>query len=36
MFMFLLQVDRVIFCLFLEKDVEIYEKLMQIYFPVKT
>jgi O-acetyl-ADP-ribose deacetylase (regulator of RNase III) len=29
------QVDRVIFCLFLEKDVDIYEKLMQKYFPVK-
>ena len=31
----LFQVDRVIFCLFLEKDVDIYEKLMQKYFPVK-
>ena len=30
------KVDRVIFCLFLDKDVEIYEKLMQEYFTVKT
>ncbi|CAH1792039.1 unnamed protein product [Owenia fusiformis] len=28
------KVDRVIFCLFLNKDVAIYERLMQIYFPV--
>ncbi|KAJ9579417.1 hypothetical protein L9F63_024476 [Diploptera punctata] len=27
-------VDRVIFCLFLKKDVTIYENLMQIYFPI--
>lgn len=27
-------IDRVIFCVFLKKDVEIYENLMQIYFPV--
>ena len=28
-------VDRVIFCLFLDKDVEIYETMMQMIFPVK-
>jgi len=29
------QVDRVIFTLFLEKDVDIYEKQMQLFFPVE-
>ena len=29
------QVDRVVFCLFLEKDVKIYEREMQRFFPVK-
>ncbi|KAL3872956.1 hypothetical protein ACJMK2_036125 [Sinanodonta woodiana] len=29
-------VDRVIFCLFLAKDVDLYEENMQIYFPVET
>jgi len=29
------KVDRIIFCLFLEKDVKIYETLLQTYFPVK-
>jgi hypothetical protein len=28
------EVDRVIFCLFLDNDVDIYEKLLQMYFPV--
>ena len=28
------QVDRVIFTLFLDKDVDIYEKQMQFFFPV--
>ena len=28
------QVDRIIFTLFLDKDVEIYEKQMQLFFPV--
>jgi len=28
------QVERIIFCLFLNKDVKIYEDLMQYYFPV--
>lgn len=28
------QVDRVIFVLFLEEDVTIYETLMQVYFPL--
>ena len=32
---FILQVDRVIFTLFLEKDVDIYEKQMQLFFPVE-
>lgn len=27
------KIDRVIFCLFLEKDVEIYEQQMQLFFP---
>jgi hypothetical protein len=31
---FLLQIDRVIFCLFLKDDVKIYENLLQVYFPV--
>lgn len=30
---FLLQIDRIIFCLFLKDDVKIYENLMQVYFP---
>ena len=30
----LTQVERIIFCLFLPKDVELYEELMQVYFPV--
>jgi hypothetical protein len=30
---FLLQIDRIIFCLFLKDDVKMYEKLMQVYFP---
>ena len=29
------KVDRIIFCLFLESDVEIYETELQLYFPVK-
>ncbi|KAK3609283.1 hypothetical protein CHS0354_001885, partial [Potamilus streckersoni] len=29
-------VDRVIFCLFMPKDVDLYEANMQIYFPVET
>jgi len=29
------KVDRVIFCLFLESDVSIYEKQMQLFFPPK-
>ena len=32
--MLLLQVDRVIFCLFLPVDVGLYEKHLQYYFPV--
>nr|XP_022332441.1 O-acetyl-ADP-ribose deacetylase MACROD2-like isoform X2 [Crassostrea virginica] len=28
------KIDRVIFCLFMPKDVAIYEELMQVYFPV--
>ena len=28
------KVDRIVFCLFLESDVDIYEKQLQIYFPV--
>ncbi len=31
--LFYIQVERVIFCLFLDKDVEIYEKQMQLFFP---
>lgn len=31
---FLPQVDRVIFCLHHQKDIEIYLRYMQIYFPV--
>jgi hypothetical protein len=34
-FIYLLQIDRVIFCLFLKEDVKIYENLMQVYFPVE-
>lgn len=29
-----MQIDRIIFCLFLQEDVKIYENLMQVYFPV--
>ncbi|KAL0274250.1 UNVERIFIED_CONTAM: hypothetical protein PYX00_006721 [Menopon gallinae] len=29
------KVDRIIFCLFLEKDVEIYETMLQLYFPAE-
>jgi len=29
------KVDRIIFCLFLESDVDIYETELQLYFPVK-
>ena len=32
-FLFYVKVDRVIFCLFLDKDVDIYEKQMQLFFP---
>jgi len=32
---FPLQIDRVIFCLFLKEDMKIYENLMQVYFPVE-
>jgi O-acetyl-ADP-ribose deacetylase (regulator of RNase III) len=28
------EVDQVIFCLFHDNDVDIYEKLLQMYFPV--
>ena len=28
------KMDRVIFCLFMENDVDIYEKNLQIYFPM--
>lgn len=28
------KVDRVIFCLFMEKDIDLYEKEMQVYFPI--
>ena len=31
---FIFQIDRVIFCLFLPVDVDIYETFMQYYFPV--
>ncbi len=31
---FYFQVDRVIFCLFLDKDVDAYEAQMQKFFPV--
>ena len=28
------EVERIIFCLFLDSDVEIYETELQLYFPV--
>ena len=28
------KVDRIIFCLFMQSDVDIYEKQMQLFFPV--
>ena len=31
---YLFQTDRVIFCLFLPVDVDVYSQLMQSYFPV--
>jgi hypothetical protein len=34
-FIYLFQIDRVIFCVFLKGDVKIYENLMQVYFPVE-
>ncbi|CAE1257367.1 MACROD [Acanthosepion pharaonis] len=30
------KVERVIFCLFLEKDIRIYEEKMQLYFPIPS
>jgi hypothetical protein len=33
-FIYLFQIDRVIFCVFLKEDLKIYENLMQVYFPV--
>ncbi|CAC5405044.1 MACROD [Mytilus coruscus] len=30
------KIERVIFCLFLQKDVDIYEELMQHYFPIES
>ena len=33
--MFLLQIDRIIFCLYMKSDVKIYENLMQVYFPAE-
>ena len=32
---FILQVDRIIFCVFLKQDFEIYKKLLQCYFPLE-
>ena len=32
---FLLQIDLIIFCLFVKDDVKIYENLMQVYFPAE-
>ena len=32
---FLLQIDRIVFCLFLPVDVDIYEELFQYYFPLE-
>jgi len=32
---FRIQVDRVIFTVFLEEDKEVYEELMQKYFPIQ-
>ncbi|XP_059081864.1 ADP-ribose glycohydrolase MACROD1-like [Tigriopus californicus] len=28
------KVDRIIFCLFMEKDIDLYEKEMQVFFPI--
>ena len=32
---FFLQIDRIVFCLFLPVDVDIYEELFQYYFPME-
>ena len=32
--LFIFQVDRIVFCLFLPKDYEIYQEVLQQYFPV--
>lgn len=29
------KIDRVIFCLFMAEDIDIYKKLMPVYFPTK-
>lgn len=33
-FIIIFQMDRIIFCLFLETDKDIYEELLQKYFPL--
>ena len=33
-FFFHFKFDRIIFCLYLEKDIELYEKYLSIYFPI--
>ena len=33
-FWYVVQVERVILCVFLKKDVEVYEELLQVYFPL--
>lgn len=33
---FILQIDRIVFCVFLEKDFNIYSNLMPVYFPPET
>ena len=33
-FWYVFQVERVILCVFLKKDLEVYEELLQVYFPL--
>jgi len=33
---FLMQVDRIIFCLFLPQDIDLYNKYVKTYFPLES